>query len=101
MEYTKGPWKVGKPTDALGYETPIYADTDEGRKYEIATVHIYNGEQKANAERIVKAVNCHDDLYEALKSFDRYLSASYPDNMKYKAYAVEQMEKALSRAEGK
>ena len=41
------------------------------------------------------------DLYEALKSFDRYLSASYPDNMKYKAYAVEQMEKALSRAEGK
>ena len=41
------------------------------------------------------------DLYEALKSFDRYISESYPDNMKYKAYAVEQMEKALARANDK
>ena len=55
INYTKGKWKVGKATDAMGYETPIYANTDEGRDYEIATVHIYNGEQIANAQLIASA----------------------------------------------
>jgi hypothetical protein len=73
MEYTKGEWKVGKATDPLGYETPIYADTDEGRPYEIVTVHttvhIYNGEQIANA-RLIAAAPRMAQLLEKLVSQD-------------------------------
>ena len=95
MSYTKGPWKVGKPTDALGYETPIYADTDEGRKYEIATVHIYNGEQKANAQLISSVPS----LYEALKGL-LWITDVVEPSRKLSEYRTT-ARLALKKAEGK
>ncbi|KKN57568.1 hypothetical protein LCGC14_0561140 [marine sediment metagenome] len=56
---------------------------------------------QANAERIVKAVNSFDDMYEALKAIDGYLSASFPANLTRKKSAVELLDKALAKAEGK
>jgi len=89
MNYTKGEWKVGKATDVMGYETPIYANTDEGRDYEIATVHIYNGEQIANAQLIASA----PDLYEALKTIVELKPFNY-----HNCYlAVKTAEQALAK----
>jgi len=95
INYTKGEWKVGKATDAMGYETPIYANTDEGRDYEIATVHIYNGEQIANAQLIASV----PDLYEALKYIIRELDKA--DIIKANSIFMLMPVQALAKAEGK
>ena len=68
MDFTKGEWKVGKSYDS-GMAIPIYTDTDEVRDYEMATVHIYNGEQIANVHLIASA----PDMYEALKEAEKTL----------------------------
>ena len=43
---------------------------------------------EANAERIVKAVNCHDDLVEALKLTKRLLDRPYCDAWYYSVDAT-------------
>ena len=60
MEYTKGKWGARK--NALGTWT-IETDLE----------YIGQIDRHLNAERIVKAVNCHDDLVEALKEDNRAL----------------------------
>ena len=54
---------------------------------------------EADAERIVKAVNCHDDLVEALKAVNKYLEAGYPQNMRLKEAAVVLLDKAMAKAD--
>ena len=41
------------------------------------------------------------ELYEALKAWDNYATANYPENMKLKRIAWELTEKAIAKAEGK
>ena len=41
------------------------------------------------------------DLDEALKAWDNYATANYPENMKLKRIAWELTEKAIAKAEGK
>ena len=40
------------------------------------------------------------ELYEALKAWDNYATANYPENMKLKRIAWELTEKASAKAEG-
>ena len=61
MEYTKGEWKAHK--NALGTWT-ISTDLE----------HIGQIDRHFNAHRIVMAVNCHDDLYEALRAAQTYVA---------------------------
>ena len=55
-------------------------------------------EQKANAERIVKAVNCHDDLYEALRGITAQFSLVEPLYAKDREY-IAQADKALAKVD--
>ena len=41
------------------------------------------------------------ELYEALKAWDNYATANYPENMKLKRIAWELTEKAIAKANGK
>ena len=83
-KYTKAPWNIENGTDVfteLGATNSIgiRADTNDG--WQIADFHVgstfVNGdlcglpyaEQKANAEHVVKCVNAHDKLIEALERF--------------------------------
>ena len=60
MEHTKGTWAASNmPT--LGWTI------SSEEQYPIVRFHGYP-EAEANAQRIVKAVNCHDELVEALKA---------------------------------
>ena len=68
-QHTKLPWEVNTLADPQG-RTEVFAgnililDTKSG------TVHRFEGtagEEEANASFIVKAVNCHDELLNALK----------------------------------
>ncbi len=63
MEYTKGEWKVSMG----GNHVVVMRD---GGIFDVAYCDDKDmppEERNANAQRIVKAVNCHDDLVEALK----------------------------------
>lgn len=63
---TKRPWKYNESDNV------IYSD-DKSPLIEIVPISKYVGieERKANARLIVKAVNCHDELVEALKQLNR------------------------------
>jgi len=95
--YTKGEWRVGKSTDSMGYETPIYADTEEGRDYEIATVHIYNGEQIANAQLIASAPDLYEACLIAINEIERLaMVTGYVGEAHYPRIA--QIKQALAKA---
>jgi len=51
-----------------------------------------------NPQAVAEAIR---SMYEALKAFDEYVSTSYPANMRLKQIAVDKMERALAKAEGK
>ena len=65
MEHTKGEWKVDGQEVIVGDKATARIIAKCGGH----TMGIQSliDENKTNAERIVKAVNCHDDLVEALK----------------------------------
>ena len=93
MEYTEGEWKA---TD--------YVMVDGKRRYDVETADevIAMDVSQANAERIVKAVNCHDDLVEALKFFMNQLEPwekLYPGLKQWTLLAKETGAKTLSKAE--
>ena len=62
MEYTKGEWKVLGKNVILNH--PGWSDD---KKVIAGCNQWLCNESEANAHRIVKAVNCHDDLVEALR----------------------------------
>ena len=89
MNYTKGKWEVVANLD--GSKTIIRT-----RSGFVAVTKVTRAirECEANAERIVKAVNCHDDLYEALKAIIN------SETITHRATFNNALE-ALARAEGK
>ena len=69
MEYTKGKWEitVHRPLSNL-----VIAVKHSEHTYDDDAICQLSAcpEEKANAERIVKAVNCHDNLVEALRELE-------------------------------
>ena len=103
--HTKEDWRVDKP---FGQEYPIYA----GDYWEIARTFAYNGEQEANAQRIVDCVNgCKGiepsavkDLYEALGELCSQLSLGCSMDYLYKhnlSLPLSKGQQALAKAGGK
>jgi hypothetical protein len=78
-KHTPLPWAVFEHADHSGIEIgPPYTEPYlKGNVRDVCTIRSNSGgyprsmspEQKANADLIVRAVNCHDDLLEALKEF--------------------------------
>ena len=106
MECTKGEWQR-RGWLIVDTEEVLIADC---RKREPSSVfESYNsnittpGEQTtANAQRIVKAVNCHDDLVGALKFFMNQLEPwekLYPGLKQWTLLAKETGAKTLSKTE--
>ena len=96
MNYTKGKWKVMEHNTIVSWLDGDYIG-QIAEVYDPAEV-ISKQEEQANAERIVKAVNCHDDLYEALKeAHTEILFFSKGDVTK----TLLLINKALARAEEK
>ena len=75
----------------------LFSDTDESQT--LATMGIGWGHAEANAERLVKAVNSYDAMYEALKGLLWITAVVYPTKKlsEYRAAASQ----ALALAEGK
>ena len=95
MEYTKGKWKADNGDSELW---GVFTDLDDdGICYmcEPNGVLLRPEEAQANAERIVKAVNCHDDLVGALKELARLLPPKTPEDSRL----ILKAEKALAKAE--
>ena len=86
MAKQQGEWKAHK--NALGTWT-ISTDLE----------HIGQIDRHFNANFIVKAVNCHDDLYEALKAMLKDYSSNPLDADFFDACLMARQ--ALSNAEGK
>ena len=98
MNYTKGEWKAitsRKPDQA--YHPQWVIDSDVHWIAVLGTDKYPFPNDEANAHLIAAA----PDMYEALKAFDQYLCAAPPDNMKLKGFAVELMDAAIAKAEGK
>jgi len=95
MNYTKGDWSVRSGFKVTsGEEQTWVADCYPYHpKHPRPRIH----EAMANAHLIAASPR----LYEALKAFDDYVSAGYPDNMKLKKIAVEKMEQVKAQMEGK
>ena len=90
-EHTKGELEASRERVHIGNQT--IADCCYTKTHQ---------EGEANANRIVLAVNCHDDLYEALKGvtnvFENWGTSAFYAYM-YKE--LPQIKKALSKAEVK
>ena len=92
---TPRPWKVSDLNKCR-----IVADDNAGR-YVAITYHdmLHNTEMnEANAQLIVKAVNCHDELVEALKLSYRSLTID-SDMEKDFAVEIKKIKQALAKAE--
>ena len=61
--------------------------------------HFDNGQIEAVMEVVEQSG--YSELYDALKAIDGYLSASFPANLTRKKHAVELLDKALAKAEGR
>ena len=80
-------WKAVKHETLKG--GTIVAPNQNGDGLSEIVAHYY---EEADAERIVKAVNCHDDLVEALKEL-------LTGNGEYIIWAVNRGLEALAKAE--
>jgi len=90
MEYTKGRWeKEGNKIRVYGRGTiaicPSPTD-NEGVTEFVANAHL---------------IAAAPELYEALLAFDEYTKTNYPANIRLKQIAVERMDAALAKVEGK
>jgi len=64
MKHTKTPWVSGP---CCGGEDYPYTIITKGMETVVIVPKQENGVMEANAQFIVKAVNCHDELLEACK----------------------------------
>ena len=98
--FTKGEWKVSMG----GSHVVVMKD---GGIFDVAYCDDKDmpiKERNANAERIVKAVNCHDDLVEALKEAINALTIKldkpkYPEILDFKSRVEPMILQALAKAE--
>ena len=74
-KHSELPWKVIQMNGSRG----LYIETEHKKgwnKFPIAVI-IPNQDAKANASFIVRAVNNHERLVEALKLIDKWISESF------------------------
>lgn len=101
-KHTPTPWRYKhstRPDNTGGYDTAIidiknkiiaetFQNVDEGD----------SRDSKANAELIVKAVNCHDELIEAITLAIGLLQDNQPSKVDH--HALEVLKQALSKTRG-
>jgi len=87
MNYTQGKWEADHNTSVV-----LTHDNDGEVKHVIAR-HIINND--------IDLISASPDMYEALKAWDKYATANYPENMKLKRIAWDLTEQAIAKAEGK
>jgi hypothetical protein len=99
-KYTPTPWKVGVIHGKRIKELWIHA---EGYTCPVAYCNATNGieaKAEANAMQIVKAVNCHEELTQALKKAELYLYTFTPaENKQDYINTLNQIKLAISKAE--
>lgn len=83
MNYTKGKWYV---------EVSRESTSVESESQTICT-------EVSNCD--ADLISASPDMFLALKAWDNYATANYPENMKLKRIAWELTEKAIAKAEGK
>ncbi len=97
-EYYKGEWLT-----YADYSGEISAVVSKGKGKTLVGICFMNQDNKnaeANANRIVKAVNCHDDLYEALKDATGYIkNLTLFLGGDTNGDGIQRMDKALAKAE--
>ena len=101
MEATARPWKIG-PSHTNDW---AIRETSPDNECVAITVEVSPFEAaKANAELIVRAVNSHDQVVEALKLAAKYVNKMVADDVKMAippANALRVIELAIRQAEGK
>ena len=108
MEHTPGEWKYLPESRDYMCEhkyKDCYSGVIHGGELNIAIAVIVNDcvDGTANAERIVKAVNCHDDLVEALEAAKETIEALAVNHPQGNHWVVDvkliAIKRALSKAE--
>ncbi len=91
--YTGGEWRLTDEETARVLETG-----DEGD-----VIRAQDAKKKAYTANggVILNPDALEDMYEALKAINSYLTAPYPENMALKKRAVELLDNALDKAEGK
>jgi hypothetical protein len=98
MEHTPTPWKVVKtPKQEGGNITQIYG----GDGFEVVT-RVRSAERSTakNAAFIVKAVNSHEELLEALKEIVQIELDQDPESRNVQDEALAQYQSIIAKAEG-
>ena len=89
-------WKAVKHDTLKG--GAITAPNQNGDGLSEIVAHYY---EEADAQRIVKAVNCHDDLVKALTEIDRHIYVSGTNDTRIQQIMSELGIPALAKAERK
>lgn len=93
MKHTPTPWTLDEYKYELEYD---YKISMQGGRYCLLA-----GISKENAEYIVQCVNSHDELLEALKQTDATLVSVHNSGHFDLTVRIEQVRKAIQKAEGK
>lgn len=110
VKHTPGPWRVAAPPDKVCTD---YGDDSDFTKNGLAKTVVVcehrswmaEGEEFANAAFIVKAVNCHNELLEALRemveAYDGFPTDMSRDERECCRIAFGKAEAAIAKAEGR
>jgi hypothetical protein len=97
-QHTQGEWKILTTSNKDLMIVPL---KDNGQyDHKIATIHEIRGEQQANAKRIVKAVNLHDELVNALEDLLKLHATQIEDGSAIFGF-IERARKTLNKAQQK
>jgi len=100
LQHTPTPWHRNV---SPAYKYPIFADKNgdaKGRDWiHIAAVLSGNPNQEADLDFIIRAVNSHEALLEALKAAKNLLDEQAIDDGHHAEYTM--IEQAVAKAEGK
>lgn len=100
IEHTPTPW-AADPDDRDGYEWNIHIVTESNRDMRVAFM-TSGPEAAANADFIVKAVNCHDELVAALEAFrlrpDAIVASQGDTILRIPIAAIQQAAAAIAKA---
>ena len=101
MEHTPTPWRMMKGKQPV-YKRTIEGIATIGAPYKFHANEMSISEAQANAEFIVRAVNSHDELVEALKTMYGYFNdIVIHDDQKTSDFILECAREALAKAESK
>lgn len=105
MSHTPAPWTYYENKSSIVIRSNYYRKNIAQIPNKKNVAHTPYKEQKANAEHILRCVNSHSELLEALKNCEQYMKGWFYQNLKPEIkqaldYDLEKLKAAIAKAEG-